>query len=307
MFVRPGTAAIPLTQAARSSRRPRRAPASCALCRAARPREFHLLSQGKRGYRWRCKRCAGEAVTRRLQKVKRILVEEAGGCCAVCGYDRCMVNLHFHHVDPTTKSFTMSVASGKGLGEAARGGEEVRARVRELSRRDRERRDPVATGRRQIRTRLRSDLRPRGVAVSAQDPFKVQERVRFSSGLPKAGVRFRRAGRSCRTRRRRPAGLRAGRAGGSSPASRSGRPLRRRPLRRGRRPAAARGSGRSPAEQASQMTGPTSQPQSSKKASSSARPRIANGIATTTNCTISAFQKSRAFKGADTRLARLGG
>jgi hypothetical protein len=54
-------------------------------------------------------------VTRRLQKVKRILVEEAGGCCAVCGYDRCMVNLHFHHVDPTTKSFTMSVASGKGL------------------------------------------------------------------------------------------------------------------------------------------------------------------------------------------------
>ena len=74
-----------------------------------------MLSQGKRGYRWRCKRCAGEAVTRRLQKVKRILVEEAGGCCAVCGYARCMVNLHFHHVDPATKSFTMSVASGKGL------------------------------------------------------------------------------------------------------------------------------------------------------------------------------------------------
>ena len=26
-----------------------------------------------------------------------------------------MVNLHFHHVDPTTKSFALSVASGKGL------------------------------------------------------------------------------------------------------------------------------------------------------------------------------------------------
>jgi hypothetical protein len=76
---------------------------------------FHLCRQGKRRYRWRCKRCAGEAVTRRLQKVKRILVEEAGGCCAVCGYDRCMVNLHFHHVDPGTKSFALSVASGKGL------------------------------------------------------------------------------------------------------------------------------------------------------------------------------------------------
>jgi hypothetical protein len=78
---------------------------------------FHLSKAGKRGLRWRCKRCAGEAVTRRLQKVKRILVEEAGGCCAVCGYDRCMVNLHFHHVDPRTKAFTMSVASGKGLGK----------------------------------------------------------------------------------------------------------------------------------------------------------------------------------------------
>jgi hypothetical protein len=77
--------------------------------------EFHRYSAGNGGFRWRCKRCVGEAVTRRHQKVKRILVEEAGGCCAVCGYDRCMVNLHFHHVDPATKSFTMSVASGKGL------------------------------------------------------------------------------------------------------------------------------------------------------------------------------------------------
>jgi len=76
---------------------------------------FYRCRQGGRADRWICKRCAGEAVTRRLQKVKRILVEEAGGCCAVCGYDSCMVNLHFHHVDPATKSFTMSVASGKGL------------------------------------------------------------------------------------------------------------------------------------------------------------------------------------------------
>jgi len=76
---------------------------------------FYRCRQGDRGYRWICKRCAGEAVTRRLQKVKRILVEEAGGRCAVCGYDRCMVNPHFHHVDPASKSFALSVASGKGL------------------------------------------------------------------------------------------------------------------------------------------------------------------------------------------------
>ncbi len=57
----------------------------------------------------------GEAVTRRLQKVKRILVEEAGGGCAVCAYKRSVVNLHFHHVDPSRKSFGISVALGKSL------------------------------------------------------------------------------------------------------------------------------------------------------------------------------------------------
>jgi hypothetical protein len=69
----------------------------------------------ERGYRWKCKRCVGEAVTRRLQKVKRTLVEEAGGCCCVCGYRACIINLHFHHVDPKTKSFSMTMAMGKSI------------------------------------------------------------------------------------------------------------------------------------------------------------------------------------------------
>ena len=34
----------------------------------------------------------------------------------MCGYDRCIVNLHFHHVDPAAKSFAISVASGKSIG-----------------------------------------------------------------------------------------------------------------------------------------------------------------------------------------------
>jgi hypothetical protein len=43
------------------------------------------------------------------------LVEEAGGSCVVCGYDRCVINLTFHHVDPSTKSFSMSMRTGKSL------------------------------------------------------------------------------------------------------------------------------------------------------------------------------------------------
>ena len=63
----------------------------------------------------RCRRCIGEAVTRRKQRVRRTLIEEAGGRCAVCGYDRCVINLHFHHVDPSTKSFLMSSSIGRAI------------------------------------------------------------------------------------------------------------------------------------------------------------------------------------------------
>lgn len=47
--------------------------------------------------------------------MKRILVDEAGGRCAICGYADCIASLHFHHVDPTTKSFAVNAAHGKSL------------------------------------------------------------------------------------------------------------------------------------------------------------------------------------------------
>lgn len=94
----------------------RRRPVEIRRCPRHGATEFAQYSAGpKRGYRWRCKRCIGEAVTRRLQRIKRMLVEDAGGSCAVCGYDRCIINLHFHHVDPTKKSFAMTVAMGKSI------------------------------------------------------------------------------------------------------------------------------------------------------------------------------------------------
>lgn len=75
--------------------------------------EFALY--GLKYPRWRCKRCVGESVVRRKQVVRRTLVAAAGGKCAVCGYDRCGVNLHFHHVDPTQKSLEMSSHQGASL------------------------------------------------------------------------------------------------------------------------------------------------------------------------------------------------
>lgn len=57
---------------------------------------------------WRCRRCRGERVAERRRRVKQILVVEAGGECCLCGYNRSAAALHFHHVDPGAKRFTIS-------------------------------------------------------------------------------------------------------------------------------------------------------------------------------------------------------
>lgn len=54
-------------------------------------------------------------VSARRRKVKEILIAEAGGRCAICGYDRFAGALHFHHVDPAQKEFAVS-RNGATLG-----------------------------------------------------------------------------------------------------------------------------------------------------------------------------------------------
>src|SRR4051812_11392475 len=77
--------------------------------------ERHYALSDRGVLRYRCRRCVGEAVTRRHRKLKRTLVDEAGGCCAVCGYDRLLGTLHFHPVVPAEKSFEIQMGSGKSL------------------------------------------------------------------------------------------------------------------------------------------------------------------------------------------------
>lgn len=59
---------------------------------------------------FRCLRCRNEAVTARRRRLKELLVAEAGGACRLCGYDRSVAALHFHHVDPAAKEFTIAGA-----------------------------------------------------------------------------------------------------------------------------------------------------------------------------------------------------
>ncbi len=70
-------------------------------CRRHGRTEFVLESRGS----YRCKRCRMERVARRRREIKRTLVKEAGGKCVLCGYDRHMEALQFHHLDPRQKEF----------------------------------------------------------------------------------------------------------------------------------------------------------------------------------------------------------
>jgi transposase len=74
------------------------------VCRRHGPTEFTL--EGRDYYR--CVRCRAERVVERRQRVKRQLIDEAGGRCVICGYATTERALHFHHVDPEQKAFGLS-------------------------------------------------------------------------------------------------------------------------------------------------------------------------------------------------------
>jgi transposase-like protein len=66
------------------------------------------------GYR-RCRRCRVDSVVRRRRRVRDLLVEEAGGRCAICGFDEHPAALQFHHLDPGEKSFTLRDGDTRAL------------------------------------------------------------------------------------------------------------------------------------------------------------------------------------------------
>src|SRR4051812_27664066 len=73
---------------------------------------------------FRCAACNGRRAAARRRRIKEILVAESGGACVLCGYDRCLRALAFHHVDPTGKHF------GIGAGGHARSLERAREEAR---------------------------------------------------------------------------------------------------------------------------------------------------------------------------------
>jgi transposase-like protein len=64
---------------------------------------------------YRCAQCVIDAVGEARRRVRLILIDEAGGQCLLCGYDRNPAALQFHHVDRATKEFTLRNGDTRSL------------------------------------------------------------------------------------------------------------------------------------------------------------------------------------------------
>jgi 5-methylcytosine-specific restriction endonuclease McrA len=73
-------------------------------CKTHGMTEHALYTSGDKQH-WRCLRCQVEATQRRRDKLKQKAVEYKGGCCSICGYDKCIDALEFHHINPEEKDF----------------------------------------------------------------------------------------------------------------------------------------------------------------------------------------------------------
>ena len=71
----------------------------------------------------RCRKCRVDAVARRRTRMRDLLIAEAGGACAICGFAEHPAALQFHHVTPEQKSFTIRNGDTRSL-------ERMRAEVR---------------------------------------------------------------------------------------------------------------------------------------------------------------------------------
>lgn len=65
------------------------------------------MSKDKRTYQDR-KEYLLKAVAARRKKLKQMAIDYKGGKCQVCGYNKCVGALEFHHPDPNEKEFGMS-------------------------------------------------------------------------------------------------------------------------------------------------------------------------------------------------------
>ena len=74
--------------------------------------QFHKHKNSRDGRNTICKKCQHLLYnSKRLEtraNIKELLINEAGGKCIKCGYNKCIAALDFHHRDPNEKDIGLS-------------------------------------------------------------------------------------------------------------------------------------------------------------------------------------------------------
>lgn len=60
-----------------------------------------------------CSKCNSENIVKRRKKLKQMAVDYKGGKCSICGYNKSIRALIFHHLDPTKKDFNIGDAGNR--------------------------------------------------------------------------------------------------------------------------------------------------------------------------------------------------
>ncbi len=76
------------------------------ICNVHGISEFSL--SGIKTQRWKCKKCMYDSSKNYLYELKIKCILYKGGKCERCYYDKCVRSMHFHHVDPSLKEFSIS-------------------------------------------------------------------------------------------------------------------------------------------------------------------------------------------------------
>lgn len=78
------------------------------LCPIHGETEFHFYEKSGRNGQWKCLKCESELAVLKKQKYKLKMIQYKGGKCEICGYDKNIAALEFHHLNPEEKDFTIS-------------------------------------------------------------------------------------------------------------------------------------------------------------------------------------------------------
>lgn len=88
-------------------------PNTCSACGKVKSADAFYKRQNGNQYT-RCKQCHNKrySSTKRMAKwrkqMKQRCVNYKGGRCYLCGYNKCLTALEFHHLDPNEKEFTIA-------------------------------------------------------------------------------------------------------------------------------------------------------------------------------------------------------